>query len=52
MIEIPIDTENPAVVVTPSREIHPHYDAIENFKEYISNSEGLKLFESLSMVSP
>ena len=33
----------PTVVVTPSKEIHPHMQTIENFKTHLSNLHGEKL---------
>lgn len=42
-------TSGPTVVVTPSKEIHPHVQTIENFKTHLSNLHGEKLLECLSV---
>ena len=43
---------SPTVVVTPTKEIHPHQQAIDQFKAHFSNIYGERLFEFLSVNSP
>lgn len=49
-IEPPKDASDPCVIVTESREKHPQFVAIDEFKTLFAQNYGEKIYESLSTI--